>query len=238
MKNVIRKGISICVAITIFTSLLIFLPTKADVSYAVESVTIVGTVENTRSYYNVNGPVTAYCFFPSTLTTYKYGGKQVEITEFGAGVNPAILGTNDLSSYVGKTMAYTGVIGKTDTAPFTYTFCIESATDAAPVSMAEMNAYLTGLGFSTTPTEVPDSGEYYIGCLGWNNTVAFSYHTKGSCVGEITAYILHEDFSPDFGIDTYRIASNAKAMQAAKKLAQYGNGELSREKLQKYLDSL
>lgn len=238
MNNGFRRVITIVLSAALFMTLFLTVPVDGKVAYAVEEVTIVGTIQNTRSYYNVNGDVNAYCFFPSTLSTYKVGKKQVEITEFGVGVDPEKFGTNDLSSFVGVTKAYTGVIAKSSSAPFTYTFVVYSATDTAAPTMTEMDTYLKGLGFSTTPTDMQNGGEYFIGCLGWNNTVTFSYHMKGSCAGEITAYILHEDFSPDFGIDTFRIASNAKAMQVARKMAQYGNGEVTRDELSKYLNSL
>lgn len=237
MKSVLKRAMTVILSLALGLTVFLGLPLSGKVAYAANEVTIIGTVQNTRSYYNVDGPVSAYCFFPSTLTTYTVGKKQVEITEFSAGVNPDVLGTNDLSSYVGVTKAYTGVIAASSSAPFNYTFVISSVADAPIPTMNEMDTYLKGLGFGTTPSD-SGNGEYYIGCLGWNNTVAFSYHTTGSCVGEITAYILHEDFSPDFGIDTFRICSNAKAMQAAKKMAQYGNGEITRDQLSKYLNSL
>ncbi len=238
MRPIAKRLLSICLISAMVGCILLFVPTNTEAAAAPATVTIIGTIQQTRTYYNVNGPVSAYCFFPATLQTYNIGGKQVELTECAAGVTPELLGTNDLSSYVGVTRAYTGVLAKSTSAPFSYTFCISSVADAQPYSMEEMDAYLKTLGFETTPSGVPGSGEYYIGCFGWNHTVAFSYSTQGNNCGQITAYILKEDFSPDFGIDTFRFGSTAKAQQAAQKLALYGAGQLSRDKLKKYLNSL
>ena len=176
MKSVLKRAMTVILSLALGLTVFLGLPLSGKVAYAANEVTIIGTIQNTRSYYNVDGPVSAYCFFPSTLSTYTVGKKQVEITEFSAGVNPDVLGTNDLSSYVGATKAYTGVIANSPSAPFTYTFVISSVADATIPTMTDMDNYLKGLGFSTTTSDM-GNGEYFIGCFGWNNTVTFSYHT-------------------------------------------------------------
>ncbi len=237
MSKKTKKLLSILFSVTLLAALFINNQVPADTTYAAEEVTIIGTIQQTRTYYWVDGSVSAYCFFPSTLNTYKIGGKQVELLECGVGTTPEKLGTNDLSSYVGVTGAYTGLLAKSTAAPFAYTFVISSVTPAAPATMAEMDAYFKALGFEGVPQDNGDN-TFYAGYFGWNKTVAFSYNCKGNCCGEINAYILKEGGVADFGLDSSRFATNAKAMQVAKKLAQYGNGEITREKLQKYLNSL
>ncbi|MCR4787667.1 MAG: hypothetical protein K5888_03685 [Lachnospiraceae bacterium] len=238
MRSIAKRFISVITILAMVGCVLLFVPTNTEAAAAPAQVTIIGTIQQTRNYYDINGAVCAYCFFPATLQAYNIGGKMVELTECGAGTTPELLGTNDLSSYVGVTKAYTGVLAKSNTAPFSYVFCISSVADAQPYTVEDMNAYLTALGFETTPSGLPGSSEYFIGCFGWNHTVTFSYSTQGNSYGQFNAYILKEDFSPDFGLDSYRFGSTAKAQQVAQKLALYGTGKLSRDKLKKYLNTL
>ena len=235
MTKTIKKILSLLLTVAVATSTAFSLSPEANAAGA-SVVSILGTVVNTRDYYFVNGPVCAYGFFPAELTTYNVGGKKVEITEFGAGTCTE-LGTNDLSSYVGVTGIYTGRIAKSTKAPYTYSFGIMSFTPIENTSAQAMNTYLTGLGFENTVSESSPT-EWFIGSFAYNHTVAFSYHTSNGYSGEITAYILHEDFSPDFGIPSFVPGSRAKAQQVAKMLSQYGAGTISKDKLIKYLNSL
>ena len=50
MNNGFRRVMTIVLSVALFMTLFLTVPTDGKVAYAVEEVTIVGTIQNTRSY--------------------------------------------------------------------------------------------------------------------------------------------------------------------------------------------
>ena len=235
MKREIKKLLALTLAALMV--LLTFAPAKEVEAAAPAEVTIIGTIINTRDYYQGNGPVTAYGFFPTFLTTVTVGGKEVELTCCGIGTAPEF-GTNDVSPWVGQLKQFTGTITKGSGKPYKYDFALKSVSDvpagATLGTKDYMISYLTALGFQGV-----QGGEYAPN--GWstdgfmlNWVVSFTYNCNGGLYGPIIAVVTNaEHTAQDFGI-TNTACNTAKAMQAAKMLSQYATGAITRDAAEKY----
>ncbi len=239
IKN-LKKIVAVLSAAALFTTLFFVLPPVE--SEAAEDVTIVGTVINTRNYYNVNGEVNAYGFLPATLTTAKIGGKNVELTACGAGTTPEILGTKDLSGYVGVTRAYTGKLTKSTLAPYKYTFVISSVADTpAPDYVSIMTSHLTSLGYINVQCIEYAPGEVACTASSPDFHCYFYYYLHGGVWGEINAVVTNVDnTATDLGYGTETPASGgfAKAQQVATIFSQYHSGAITKAAAQKSLNAL
>ncbi len=240
MIKSLKKIVAVLSAAALFTTLFFILPPAE--SEALEPVTIVGTVINTRNYYNVNGSVSAYGFIPATLTTAKIGGKNVELTACGAATTPEVLGTNDLSGYVGVTRAYTGLLTKSTLAPYKYTFVISSVADAPATDYASiMSAHLTSLGYTNVECIEYAPGEVACTANSPDFHCYFYYYLHGGIWGEINAVVSNADnTATDLGYGTETPASGgfAKAQQVATIFSQYQSGAITKDAAQKKLNAL
>ena len=210
---------------------------------AAGDITIVGTIVKTRDYYNVNGPVCVYAFIPATLTEVQIGKKTVELTVCGAGTDTAALGTNDLSSFVGVTRAYTGQFGTGSTGPFKNTFVISSVADAPAVDYATiMTNHLTNLGYINVNCIEYAPGEVACTAMSPDFHCNFYYYMHNGVWGEINAVVANEDFSATdlgYGVEGYPAAGGfAKAQKVASIFAQYKAGTITKDAAQKSLNAL
>lgn len=213
-------------------------PARAVYAASPSQVTLTGTIIRTREYYNVNGDVNVYGFFPVTLTTVKVGGKNVELYECGVGI-ASELGTNNLDTYCGVIKQYTGTLCKSNTKPYSYTFVISSVSD--PVGPLENNGtafttYLTGLGFTPDPIEANLPYPFHAGgrVAQPGGFIDFHYYSENGIYGTTTVNVMKDDFSYEFG--AVQVGMNyAKAQYVAKLAAGYANGTVKKKTLQAFL---
>ncbi len=242
MKKTKERIISVVSVVALFVSLFMVIPpAQAQEVRAVSEVTIVGTIVNTRDYYNVDGAVCAYAFIPATLTTVSVGGKNVDLTVCGAGTMPA-LGTNDLSGLVGVTRAYTGSVGKINTAPFKYSFGISSYADTpAPDYVSIMKAHLEGLGYINVVAYSDVPGEVFAQADTTDFRGNFYFFMHNGVWGEISAVVTNADHTGselEYGCQIPASGGFAKAQKVATIFAQYNSGAITKDAAQKSLNSL
>ena len=241
MKTSIKKFFSIILAAAICAT--VFVVAKPLEVKAAGDVTIVGTIVKTRDYYNVNGPVVVYTFIPATLTEVQIGTKTVELTACGAGTDTATLGTNDLSSFVGVTRAYTGQFGTSGTGPFKYTFAISSVADTPAVDYVTiMTNHLTSLGYINVTCIEYAPGEVACTAMTPDFHGNFYYYMHKGVWGELNAAIANADFTATdlgYGVEGYAQAGSfGKAQKVATIFAQYHSGAITKDAAQKSLNSL
>lgn len=234
------KCLSALLIVFLFVGCLI----PAPVSYAAsapEEVTLIGTIVHTRDYYNINGDVVYYGFFPVTLTTVNIGGKPVELYECGVGVAPEFGTDTNLEPYVGTIKQYTGRLGKSSTKPYTYSFGITSVSDVTgPVGNdgVAFNAYLTSLGYDTTAGLSVDPGYFPYTSGGRVKTADgfCDYHcfTTDGITGQVTVNVMKDDLTYEFGAVQVGMGL-AKAQYVAKLTAGYANGTVKKSTLQGFL---
>ena len=130
MNKKLKELLTVVLTGIIAMSMFLIIPTEAKEAYASNNeVTIVGTIVKTREYFDdVEGPVATYGFIPEAPYKYTLGEKPIEITEFAAGASTS-LGSKELSSLVGTTKSFTGVIDRSPTEPYEYMFAISSYTE-------------------------------------------------------------------------------------------------------------
>ena len=240
MEKTIKRIIAILSATAPFATLFFALPPVE--TEAAGDVTSVGTIIQTRNYYNVNGAVSAYGFVPATLETVNIGGKNVELTVCGAGTDPAVLGTNDLSSYVGVTRAYTGKLAKGSTAPYKYTFAISSVAETpAPDYVSIMTSYLTGLGYTNVYCVEYSPGEVSCNADSPDQLCHYYYYMHGGVWGEILAVLTTAESNVpilEYGTQSPASGGFAKAQKVASIFAQYQSGAITKDAAQNSLNSL
>ncbi len=242
MKNYLRKIISVISVIALVVSVSFSVP-PIEAS-AAEEVTIIGTIIQTRSYYMVNGVVSAYGFLPSMLTEVKVDGKTVELTELGAGTAESF-GTNDLSSYVGVMRAYKGKVYKNKTAdPYKYCFALTGVEEIPAGTQvgnkAYMDSYLTGLGYTV------ESFEYAPGEIAFHarmdgTRIYFYFYMHNGIWGEISGVVNKPDFSGaelQYMENAQAVGGFAKAQKVAKIVAQYATGAITKDAADKALKAL
>ena len=242
MKEKFKKIISVFTVIAMVAA--IFITTPPVETSAAEEITIIGTIIQTRSYYMVNGVVSAYGFLPAVLTEAKVDGKTVELTELGAGTTENF-GTNDLSGYVGVMRAYKGKVYKNKKAdPYKYFFALtgveELPAGAQTGGKAYMDAYLTGLGYTVESFEYTPGEIVYHARI--NTTIVdFYYYMHAGLWGELSAVVLKADYTGaelQYMENAQAVGGLAKAQKVAKIFAQFYSGALTKDAAQKALNEL